>query len=86
MTRKTDRINEPVVVTAKVNSYFPKAFVWRGRRHVVQAVEHCWTVSRRHWLGRVEQHCFRVRTREATYVLAQDLVRDSWRVARIVKN
>ena len=85
MAQGAGRVNEPVVVTAKENSYFPKAFVWRGQRHVVQAVEQCWTISRRHWLGRVQQHCFRVRTREATYVLAQDLSRDTWRVSQIVR-
>jgi len=27
------RIGEPVVVSSKQNGLFPKAFVWRGRRH-----------------------------------------------------
>lgn len=84
MASLSGRLNEPVVVTAKENQFFPKAFVWRGERHVVQAVERCWTVSRRHWLGKVQQHLFRVRTREATYVLTQDLTRDTWRVAQII--
>ena len=41
--------------------YFPKAFIWRGHRYDVYAVERCWTVSRRRRGGRVERHCFRVR-------------------------
>jgi len=85
MALHTARINEPVVITAKENDYFPKAFVWRGQRHTIQAVERCWTISRKHWLGRVRQHCFRVRTREATYVLSQDLSRDTWRVDQVVR-
>ena len=77
-------LHEPISVTSKEHGYFPKAFIWRGRRHAVQAVEQCWTISRRHWLGRVEQHCFRVRTDEATYVLSQDLSRDVWQIDRVV--
>ncbi len=85
MNVNTRRINEPVVITAKENEYFPKAFVWRGQRHIVQAVERCWTISRRHWQGRVRQHCFRVRTGDATYVLSQDLSRDTWRVDQVLR-
>ncbi|MBI3361864.1 MAG: hypothetical protein HY023_12220 [Chloroflexi bacterium] len=77
-------INEPILVTAKEHGYFPKAFVWRGQRHAVQAVEQCWTTARRHWRGRVEQHCFRVRTAEATFVLSQDLTRDAWRIDQVI--
>jgi hypothetical protein len=85
-TGSTGRINEPVRVTATEHGYFPKAFVWRGRRHRIQAVERCWTISRRHWLGRIQQHCFRVRTAEATYVLSQDLARNTWRLDHVVRS
>ena len=81
---RTARINEPIAVTAKDHGYFPRAFVWRGRRHTVQAVEQCWTVARKHWLGRIEQHCFRVRTAEATFEISQDLGRDTWQLDRLV--
>ncbi len=62
-------IHEPIDMTAKDHGYFPKSFLWRGRRYTVDAVEQCWTVARRHWMGRIERHGFKVRTRKATYVL-----------------
>jgi hypothetical protein len=83
MTR-TARINEPIAVTAGESGYFPKAFIWRGQRHAVEAVEQCWTTTHRHWLGRIAQHRFRVRTAEATYVLSQDLAQNMWRLDRVV--
>ncbi|MBI3177867.1 MAG: hypothetical protein HY872_14300 [Chloroflexi bacterium] len=76
--------NEPIRVTAKDHGYFPKSFLWRGRRHTVSAVEQCWTVARRDWMGRVERHCFRVRTGESTFVLYNDLARNAWYVERVV--
>ena len=81
---RPSRINEPIAITAKEHGFFPKAFVWRGQRMAVQAVEQCWTISRRRWLGRVEQHCFRVRTAEGTYVVSQDLARDTWQIDQAV--
>ena len=77
------RIGEPVVVSSKQNGLFPKAFVWRGRRHDVRAVESCRTEVRRDWKGRVERHRFRVRTEGATYELTQDLARDTWELERV---
>ena len=78
-------LNEPVAVTAREHGYFPKSFVWRGRRVTVKAVERCWTINRRNWLGSAERHCFRVRTADATYILSQDLRRDTWRLERVVR-
>lgn len=78
------RINEPISIMAKDHGYFPKSFMWRGKRHSVNAVEQCWTVTRRDWLGRVERHCFRVRTGEATLVVYHDLPRNAWYLERIV--
>ncbi len=77
------RIDEPVAVPAKMNGFFPKAFVWRGERHDVHAVESCRTEVRRDWRGQVERHHFRVRTERAVFELTQDLARDTWQLDRI---
>ena len=76
---------EPINMTAKEHGYFPKSFLWRGRRHAVKAVEQCWTVSRRDWLRRVERHCFRVRTSDSTFVVYHDLARNAWYLERAMK-
>jgi hypothetical protein len=47
-------------------------------------VERGWSVSRRRLLNRVECHCFRVRTADATYVLYQDPTRDLWYLDRMI--
>jgi hypothetical protein len=77
------RIHEPIVVPLKQNGFFPKAFVWRGRRHDVRAVESCRTEVRRSWRGQVSRHFFRVRTEGAVFELAQDVARDLWQLERV---
>jgi hypothetical protein len=77
------RIREPVVIAAKVNNFFPKAFVWRGQRHDVRAIESCRTEVRRGWQGKVESHHFRVRTEGAVFELTQDLSCDTWRLEEV---
>ncbi len=77
--------NDPIRVTAKQHGFFPKAFIWRGQQHTVEAVERCWTVPGRSWLGRpgrIERHCFRVRCPEGVYHLYQDLSDNSWTIDR----
>ena len=81
---RAGRIGEPIAVTSKQHGYFPKSFVWRGKRHAVQAVEACSTVTRRSLFGDVQRHLFRVRTSEATYELSQDLRRDLWQLERML--
>jgi hypothetical protein len=81
MSRK--RIHELVAVPAKLNNFFPKAFVWRGQRHDVNVVEACQTEVRRDWQGRVERHLFRVRTARGTFELTQDLARGTWHLERM---
>lgn len=83
---KLGHIHEPIAVPAKRDGYFPKAFVWRGRRHEIRAVEECWTVirQRRPFGGDVQRHLFRVRTGEATFILSQDLGRGTWQLERVV--
>ena len=78
------RLNEPVAVPAKQHNFFPKMFVWRGRRHDVQAVEACRTEVQRNWQGRVEQHLFRVRTETSVFELTQDPASDTWKLVRVV--
>ena len=51
----------------------PRAFVWHGERHVVQAVEWAWrTPEGLHFLVRVEER--------GTYELAYDEAEDVWSV------
>jgi hypothetical protein len=66
------------------HGYFPKLFVWRGRRYHVDAVERCWTISRRGRDGRVERHCFRVRCPEGTFEVFQDVRHNTWHMQRQV--
>jgi hypothetical protein len=75
---------EPIDMRERQHSYFPKAFVWRGHRYTVHAVERCWTVSRRGRDGRVEQHRFRVRCREGTFEVYQDVRHNIWYMQRQV--
>ena len=75
---------EPIDMRERKHSYFPKAFVWRGHRYNVHAVERCWTVSRRSRDGRVEQHRFRVRCREGTFEVYQDVRHNIWYMQRQV--
>lgn len=81
---RTGRVGEPITVTSKQHSYFPKAFLWRGKRHTIQAVEACATTTRQHMFGAVQRHVFRVRTAEATYELSQDIRRDTWQLERVL--
>lgn len=75
------RVREPIQMAAKQFGFFPRAFLWRGRRHDVRAVESCWTENAH---GRVLRHCFRVRTDRAVLELAQDIARDAWRVEQVL--
>jgi hypothetical protein len=76
-------IREPIAVPSKQNGFFPKAFVWRGQRHTIRAVESCQTEVRRDWRGKVQRHRFRVRTAQASFELIQDVARDTWRLERV---
>jgi len=62
--------------------YFPRTFLWRGRRYEVSAVKRCWTTGARQWGGRVQRHYFRVRCVEGDFDLFQDLRHNTWHVAR----
>ena len=81
--RGASRIDEPVAVPTLRHGFFPAAFVWRGRRHAISAVEDCRTEVRRDWRGAAERHHFRVRAEGAVYELTQDLARDLWQLERM---
>ena len=74
--------SEPIDMRERRHGYFPKLFVWRGHRYHVHAVERCWTVARRG--GRVDRHCFRVRCREGTFELYQNVRHNTWHMQRQV--
>ena len=69
---------EPVEMRQRRFGYFPHVFAWRGQEYHVEAVEHCWTLSRRADGGRIEGHCFRVRCRQGTFELFQDARAGTW--------
>jgi hypothetical protein len=81
--RGPSRIAEPIAVPTMHNQFFPKAFVWRGRRHVVSAGEDCRTEVRRDWRGLAERQHIRVRSEGAVFELTQDLARDTWQLERM---
>lgn len=74
--------DEAIEILERRFQYFPRAFRWRGRRHDVEAVEECWTVSRQGWRRRVERHFFRVQCAEGTFELYQDLEANTWHLRR----
>jgi len=82
--KRRQRSAEPIEMRERRHSYFPKSFIWRGHRYDVHAVERCWTVSRRGRGGRVERHCFRVRCREGTFEVYQDVRHNTWHLQRQV--
>jgi hypothetical protein len=82
--KHSQRRGEAIEMRARRHGYFPKTFIWRGHRYDVHAVERCWTVSRRGRGGQVEQHRFRVRCREGTFELYQDVRYNTWHMQRQV--
>jgi hypothetical protein len=74
--------DEAIEMLERRFQYFPRAFRWRGRRYEVEAVEQCWTVSRRGWKRRVERHFFRVHCAEGLFELFQDLRANTWHLRR----
>ena len=76
------RGGEPIEMKERRFGYFPKAFMHRERTYSVRAVERCWTVSKRS--GQVQRHCFRVRCREGTFDVYQDVQYNTWYLQRWV--
>ena len=55
----------------------PRAFTWRGRRYVVQAVERAWrTPEGPHFLVRTEEGVF--------FELGYDEAKDEWHLKEVV--
>lgn len=75
---------EPIEMRERRHRYFPKVFVWRGKRYEVRAVERCWTISRRGRGNEVQRHCFRVRCPEGTFEVFQDVRHNTWHLQRQV--
>ncbi|MBN1953818.1 MAG: hypothetical protein JW900_02100 [Anaerolineae bacterium] len=76
--RRQKKSGDAVQMRRRRHGYFPHIFVWRGREYRVQAVERCWTVSRRRWGNQVAGHYFRVRCQEGTFDLFQDARAGTW--------
>ncbi len=75
---RKQRREEAVEIQEKRFGYFPKAFRWHGQSYHVQAVERCWTVTRR-----APRLCFRVRCSEGTFDLAQDVRANTWHLRQV---
>lgn len=73
---------EAIDMRARRFGYFPRTFVWRGREYSVEAVERCWTTGSRRNGGRMDRHYFQVRCAEGTFDLFQDLIHNTWHIAR----
>jgi hypothetical protein len=83
-SERRSRRSEPIDMQERRHGYFPKLFIWRGHHYRVNAVERCWTVSRRNGGNRVERHCFRVRCPEGTFEVYQDVRYNTWHLQRQV--
>ena len=74
--------DESVDMMERRHRYFPHLFRWRGQRFQVDAVERCWTVSRRSWRGSVRGRFFQVRAGGGTFELFQDADTGLWQLRR----
>ncbi len=69
---------EAVEIQEKRFGYFPKRFRWRGQVYDVEMVERCWTKMRGN-----PQLCFRVKCREGSFELFQDVRANTWEVTLV---
>ena len=76
------RGHEAIEMRARRFGYFPRMFVWRGHEYSVEAVERCWTTGTRGNGGRMQRHYFHVRCLEGKFDLYQDLIHNTWHMAR----
>ena len=79
--RPRDEGGETICMEATSFGYFPRVFVWQGRRYDARRVEECWTLPPGRSVD-MEQHCFRVCCVEGTFELRHDLGRGTWHVDR----
>ena len=78
------RYNEPIKIQSKRFGFFPKTFLWHGRRYSIKRVERAWTISKQRPRRRVERRCFRVHTAEGIFDLYQDLVANTWYLEKMI--
>jgi hypothetical protein len=73
---------EPVGLAERRYGLFPSAFIWRGRRFPVEAIEEC-RFQKAHRLlpGRKELHIL-VLTPAGHFELIQNVGQDAWRILR----
>ncbi len=71
-------IREAVEIQEKRFGYFPKRFRWRGKVYDVEQVEQCWTKMKPG-----PSLCFRVRCRENSFELFQDVHANTWEVSLV---
>jgi hypothetical protein len=69
---------EAIQIQQKRFGYFPQVFKWHGREYDVQAVERCWTDTKR-----APRLCFRVRCHEGTFDLYQDVRGNTWHLSPV---
>lgn len=75
---------EAIDMQAKRFGYFPRAFMWRGKRYEVcdNGVERIWTTGSRAWGSYAQRHYFRVVCVEGTFELFQDITHNLWYMAK----
>ena len=78
--RNGARGDEAIAMKARRHGYFPKVFVWRGKSHHVDAVNRCWTVSRR--AAKVDRHFFEVTCGGRMFQIYQDIRFNTWHIKR----
>lgn len=71
------RRKDPIRLLARRHNYFPKKFMWRGQQYNIYAVSEAWTEMKR----KGAQHFFRVRCKEGTFDIYQDLALNAWYLA-----
>ncbi|HNT73408.1 MAG TPA: DUF6504 family protein [Anaerolineae bacterium] len=71
------RRKDPIRLLARRHNYFPKKFMWRGQQYTIYAVSEAWTEMKR----KGAQHFFRVRCKEGTFDIYQDLALNAWYLA-----
>jgi hypothetical protein len=76
------RRHEAIDMRSRRFGYFPRTFVWRGHEYQVEAVERCWTTGTRRNGGQMDRHHFQVRCAEGKFDLYQDLLHNTWHIAR----
>lgn len=76
---------EVVQILLPARGGIPTAFIWRGRRHLVRAVEACEAESRRTSSGSERRRKIRLRTASGMRcLLSHDLRRSRWQMEGVL--